>query len=823
MTRRRFFLFALVGVAAGGCSEAALQPPDLTPAGSVELTAARDTLLLRDTLRLTVVVRAEDASPLPGRAITWASSDPAVLDVSPGGVARAAAEGQAWVTATADGATDSMPLTVRALHLGSVTAGGNFSCGLTVAGEAWCWGDNYWGQLGRGTADSQSVESAHPVPGPVVTPLRFTELALGYDNACGLVTDGTVACWGNNYSGSAGNGTTSNLSLPAVVAGLSGTIQVEHGGDHACALDGAGQARCWGDNTFGQLGDGTRVARLTPVAVQGAPPLAAISASLWHSCGRTAAGATWCWGSNYFGELGADTLYYRAVPGPVPGGGGAQQLQASAGRTCRLTAAGVAECWGPEWFFNGGRVDRVPTVQGAVQPWTSLAVGEEHTCGLTAAGAAWCWGNNTFGQLGDGTVNPQGGDSPPTTVAGGHVFTQLIAGYSYACGLTAAGDAWCWGQGDAGQLGDSLLADSPMPVKVAGGLAFSTLSAGQSYVCGLVASGDAYCWGHNSSGQLGGGPGASVPAPRLVPGGLTFASLATGSSGMSCGISPAGVLSCWGSFTWTLGDGVTTASPVPVPVAGGLTFSTASVGGSDACALTTGGQAYCWGYNGRGVVGDGSFTNRDVPTAVTGGAAYTAIAAGGSQACALTGSGAVECWGNDTSGELGDGVYPDSPIPLLVLGASAYVELHIGGGAGNLGLQCGRTGAGSVDCWPGAGLGPTPRPPSSLPGGLTFMAFTTGGSMGCGVAAGGAAWCWGDNRVGQLGDGTLRTCCFTRTPVAVTGGLSFSALSAGYEHACGLTSGGVAYCWGNGYSGALGDPTTPPGYTPFPVKVAGQP
>src|SRR5436190_6917024 len=131
---------------------------------------------------------------------------------------------------------------------------------------------------------------------------------------------------------------------------------------------------------------------------------------------------------------------------------------------------------------------------------------------------------------------------------------------------------------------------------------------------------------------------------------------------------------------------------------------------------------------------------------------------------------------------------------------------------------CGVTAAGAAYCW-GANLWGqlgdgtmTPRlSPVLVGGGVTFATVSAGGQFTCGVTDSGAAYCWGDNGTGQLGDGTTTN---RSSPGLVAGDVSFAGVSAGAFHTCGVTAVGAAYCWGYNGQGRLGDGTGTDHLTP---------
>jgi len=101
--------------------------------------------------------------------------------------------------------------------------------------------------------------------------------------------------------------------------------------------------------------------------------------------------------------------------------------------------------------------------------------------------------------------------------------------------------------------------------------------------------------------------------------------------------------------------------------------------------------------------------------------------------------------------------------------------------------------------------------------GVVFAAVSGGGAHTCGLTSGGAAWCWGSNEYGQLGDGAGGPGSSAVHPVAVATGISFVALDAGGDHTCGLTEDDAVYCWGRNDDGQLGDGSTTSQLQPVPV------
>lgn len=444
-----------------------------------------------------------------------------------------------------DGATSDHDRAVAVVGLGGhgqlddvdeVAAGSEHTCALLDDGRLNCWGANGDGQL----ADREVATASSPVVAPYELS-GVKDVVVGGAHTCILSTTNLASCWGANGDGQVGDGTIVDRPLPTAVAEVGGDGQLSDvkqlvaGRDHTCALTTSGRVRCWGSNFFGQLGDGTTTDVATPVIVPtaaGTGELAGIkqlSAGAFHTCAVLTNGRLYCWGANFSNQLGSVTSGNASLPQVVVGPDGTGELSevaevhAGGFHTCVLANDESVSCWGANAFgqVGDGSDDdaAAPTpVQlatgGALDNAVELSVGEFHACALRRGGSIACWGGNFFGQLGDKTITDRPGAVTVKGLSGGAALTgvgDVVAGGSHSCAVTAADEAVCWGGNSRGQLGDGTTVGRTAPVPVVGldGADDLTdvgaLGLGGTHSCAVHSDSRLTCWGLNESGQVGDG------------------------------------------------------------------------------------------------------------------------------------------------------------------------------------------------------------------------------------------------------------------------------------------------------------------------------
>jgi alpha-tubulin suppressor-like RCC1 family protein len=327
--------------------------------------------------------------------------------------------------------------------------------------------------------------------------LGVTQMALGYEISCALMTDLTVMCWGNNDYGGIGQGNlagtanpdTDERDSPVFVTGLTDVTKISVGtsdntDDHLCALKSDKTVMCWGSDFNGELGTGVSDSNphSTPALMkQNSTTVQAnvndLSTGKYFTCFIDTSGRAWCTGINDSHQLGDSSANAKSV---------------------------------------------FPVQAGSATDFSLIWSGYDHTCAtVPGTSSVRCWGANGSDQCGS-TVTPSVGT--PTAAAN---FTTLTAvntdpkkigtGYSTSCAIANNSVLNCWGYNGRGQLGigaTGAAAPNAAPVCKAGSPCTSQLNLTTSFAISeqsacAVSNGSLYCWGNNSHGEFGDGAGGT--------------------------------------------------------------------------------------------------------------------------------------------------------------------------------------------------------------------------------------------------------------------------------------------------------------------------
>ncbi|MDP3630642.1 MAG: prepilin-type N-terminal cleavage/methylation domain-containing protein [Actinomycetota bacterium] len=311
--------------------------------------------------------------------------------------------------------------------LKSISANSNHTCAIASDNQAYCWGSNTYGSLGDSSTTSRSVPVAVSTVG-ILSSKTLKSIATGERHTCVIASDNQAYCWGDNTYGQLGNNSTTQSLVPVAVS-ISGVLSgktlksIDADAYHTCVIDTDNQAYCWGYNTYGQLGNDSTTQSLVPVAVStsgvlSGKTLKSINAGVFHTCSIASDDQAYCWGRNTYGQLGNDSTTQSLVPVAVSTSGvlsGKTIMSISAGQyyACAIVSDNQAYCWGSS---GNGQLGNDSTTQSLVpvavstsgvlsgKTIMSISAGQYYACVMSSDNQAYCWGYNLNGQFGDNST-----------------------------------------------------------------------------------------------------------------------------------------------------------------------------------------------------------------------------------------------------------------------------------------------------------------------------------------------------------------------------------------------------------------------------------
>ncbi|WP_445342387.1 RCC1 domain-containing protein [Bifidobacterium sp. ESL0827] len=717
-----------------------------------------------------------------------------------------------------------------------ISAGYYHSLAMGTDGNLYSWGDNSLGQLGRALTSTSTLNDGTPHKvNPPAGVTRFIQVIAGGDNSLAMGWDGNLYSWGDNSKGQLGrsasstqDGTPRRVAMPAGITITQVRIEGGYLGGYALGLGSDGNLYSWGDNSEGQLA--RTPASATPANRPGMVPFPESPRPTGVSFGGTA-------GTNLTANTGGT---WRVITPPHAGGKtdvtvswsrNGQQPDAHLSytyinpHTVTFDSDGGKPTPDPQRITIGKQATRPstdPTKDGFLfDGWfikdtngksdVAYDFSQPVTADITLV-AHWSPANTGGWSISPSKGNAMGGQQAtitPPKLSRGIRFSQISAGGyqsggspGLSVGVASDGNAYAWGNNQYGQLGQDpdktptqkTPARVPLPDGVAAGFTYTQVAAGGAHVLAIGSDQTVYAWGANDHGQLGDNTtGHSKPQPVRGTDGQPFKAVQVSAGAYdSAAIDPQGRVYTWGSegnnrYIYSTSKPTPTLARDPDGSGQGLQAVQVAVKWGFIMALGTDGSVYTWGYNNYGQLGNGQSTGDGnatyaadparVPDPKDASKTFKAaqISAGGFHALAISQDGTAWAWGYNDYGQLGDGTEISRTTPTQV---------------GN----------------------PTD---SSQP--FQVAQISAGVIHSLAIDKSGAAWAWGRNTNGQLGDNTTSNQP-TPTRVSPPAGqgsagtrLVTARINAGRGHSLAIGQDGNTYAWGDNQYGQLGNTSIPTG------------
>lgn len=553
----------------------------------------------------------------------------------------------------------------------TLACGSNHTMAIKTDGTLWAWGYNFSNQLGDGTGTTRTS------PVQIGTGSVWTSVSCGLYHTAAVKSDGTLWTWGWNGYGQLGDGSNTQRNSPVQVGTDTNWSKVSCGGNHTLAIKSTGALWSWGYNTYGQLGTGYSSSRNTPLQVGTGSDWAAVAGGQVHTLAVKTNGTLWSWGTNDNGQLGNGSFSSNPIPAQVGSATHWSEMVSAYGQSMAMTSDGTLWAWGRNDYgqVGDGTMTRrsIPIQIGPAGNWSAVACGNTHTVAVQTDGTLWTWGDNEDDQLGKTPETKLPGPVPAGPAGNGY-WISVANGSSHTAAVRNDGTLWAWGVNTYGQLGDGTVQYRGSPVRIGLETDWVAVAAGDQHTVAIKNNGTLWAWGYNTNGNLGDGTTIQRLSPVRIGTGTTWAAVACGSN-HTLSLKNDGTLWAWGrNSSGQLGDGSTYSSRTsPLQIGSASNWTSVSGGSTHSVARKSDGTLWTWGTNGNGQLGNGTTTTSTLPIKIGTAGDWATAVAGLVHTMAIKNDGTLWTWGRNDTNQLGDGTTEDSLSPMQIGSADNWL------------------------------------------------------------------------------------------------------------------------------------------------------
>jgi alpha-tubulin suppressor-like RCC1 family protein len=344
-------------------------------------------------------------------------------------------------------------------------------------------------------------------------------------------------------------------------------------------------------------------------------------------------------------------------------------VSAGGGFTLGIKTDGTLWGWGYNAYGQLGDstfTDKnVPVQIGVDNNWEVVSAGSNHSSAIKTDGTLWSWGYNQDGELGDST---QVNKNIPTQIGTNNNWQAISSGFYHTLAIKKDGILWAWGgnfdegngviRDTVGQLGDSTVFISIVPIQIGNSNDWKRVSAGHLHSLAIKKDSTLWAWGYNGSGELGDNTYINKYAPTEISNAKDWLSVSAANE-FSVALKKDGTLWSWGFGAYgELGDGNTFSSEkIPTQVGSDFNWDSVSAAGDGdhVLALKNDHTLWSWGENSLGDLGNGNNTNQTAPAQVGTNINWNTICGGYGHSIILDNNGTLWACGRNDFGEIGDG------------------------------------------------------------------------------------------------------------------------------------------------------------------------